>query len=90
MGETVGIRDKKNKVLKESIFEREKAIRQGEFEIDKETGAILTPQVVENALKKLSGTSKDSGSRVEIVLMEDSQGNRALVDKKTGKVIKEL
>ena len=55
LGETIGIRDKKNRINKEAATERETAIRQGRFTIDPETGAILTPEVLENAETKLRG-----------------------------------
>jgi len=58
-GETTGVRDKKNKILQEAGQEREDAIRQGQFSIDPQTGAILTPQVLEGALDKLAGASVD-------------------------------
>jgi len=84
-GETIEIRDQKNSILQEAVKEREKAIRQGEFTIDPNTGAILTPQIVSKALTKLSGGKQN------IVLMEIPETKqRALVNSVTGEVIKEL
>lgn len=84
LGETTEIREKKGVVLKEAVKERAEAIKQGKFEIDPETGAILTPQVFDNALQKLSGGKQN------VVLMQDDTGAKALVDTVSGKVIKEL
>lgn len=60
LGETTGIRDKKARVLKEAVVEREEAIRNGQFTVDPETGAILTPQVLNNAIAKLGGIQPQS------------------------------
>lgn len=58
LGETTAVRDQKNKILKEAIVKRKKAISQGRYYIDPETGAIMTPEIFDEAIGSLSGNSK--------------------------------
>lgn len=63
-GESIGIRDKKNAILKAAVAERERAIRQGDYYIDPETGAIMTPQIIDKALNNIDSIKEESNSDV--------------------------
>jgi hypothetical protein len=58
LGETTGVREKKNAILKEAVKKRAKAISQGRYYIDPETGAIMTPEILDEALSGLMASSE--------------------------------
>jgi len=65
LGESVGLREKKNKVLKEAVKKREEAIRQGKYYIHPETGAIMTPEIFDDAIREVSGVGGSSDGVLE-------------------------